>query len=43
MREITSSGRRPHVLISCGRVPDLIAEIIPHAAAELDLTDGTAV
>ncbi|MFJ6948059.1 ABC transporter permease [Streptomyces wuyuanensis] len=43
VREITTSGSRLRILITSGRAPDLVAEITPHAAAELGLTDGTAV
>ncbi|MFF8956139.1 ABC transporter permease [Streptomyces sp. NPDC014894] len=43
VREITASGSRLRVLIGSPRVPDLIAEITPQAAAELGLADGVAV
>ncbi|MFE5296264.1 ABC transporter permease [Streptomyces sp. NPDC056632] len=43
VREITASGSRLRVLITSDRVPPLVAEITPQAAAELGLADGTAV
>ncbi|MBB5937899.1 ABC transporter permease [Streptomyces zagrosensis] len=43
VREITAVGSRLRVLISSDQVPDLVAEITPAAAVELDLADGTAV
>ncbi len=43
VREITSSGSRLRVLIASDRTPDLIAEITPHAAAELRLAEGATV
>ncbi|MDJ0344067.1 ABC transporter permease [Streptomyces sp. H10-C2] len=43
IREITSAGSRLRLLITSDRAPDLVAEITPHAATELGLTDGTTV
>ncbi|MFI9150357.1 ABC transporter permease [Streptomyces sp. NPDC053367] len=43
VREITASGSRLRVLITSDRVPDLVAEITPQAAAELGLADGAPV
>ncbi|GAA2618966.1 ABC transporter permease [Streptomyces vastus] len=43
VREITASGSRLRVLITSDRAPDLVAEITPQAAAELELADGTSV
>ncbi|MFD7715164.1 ABC transporter permease [Streptomyces sp. NPDC059814] len=43
VREITTSGSRLRVLITSPQAPDLVAEITPHAAAELGLADGVAV
>ncbi|MGH3311187.1 MAG: ABC transporter ATP-binding protein, partial [Streptomyces sp.] len=43
VREITALGSRLRVVIACDRAPDLIAEITPAAAADLQLTEGTAV
>ncbi|MEV6796369.1 ABC transporter permease [Streptomyces sp. NPDC051320] len=43
VREITSAGSRLRVLIASDRVPDLVAEITPQAAAELGLADGVSV
>ncbi|MFF3316155.1 ABC transporter permease [Streptomyces sp. NPDC003035] len=43
VREITASGSRLRVLITSERVPSLVAEITPQAAAELGLADGVSV
>ncbi|MGW7318894.1 ABC transporter permease [Streptomyces sp. NPDC054854] len=43
VREITAVGSRLRVLIASAEAPDLVAEITPEAAAELGVTDGTAV
>ncbi|WP_424215145.1 ABC transporter permease [Streptomyces sp. BI20] len=43
VREITASGSRLRVLLTSADTPDLIAEITPGAAAELDLHDGARV
>ncbi|MFJ5832792.1 ABC transporter permease [Streptomyces sp. NPDC093089] len=43
VREITASGSRLRVLVTSDRVPDLVAEITPQAAAELGLADGVSV
>lgn len=43
VREITAVGSRLRVLVSSRHVPDLVAEITPAAAVELELTDGTEV
>ncbi|MEU8617804.1 ABC transporter permease [Streptomyces sp. NPDC048623] len=43
VREITASGSRLRVLITSDRVPPLVAEITPQAAADLSLTDGAPV
>ncbi|MBT2442595.1 molybdate ABC transporter permease subunit [Streptomyces sp. ISL-36] len=43
VREITASGSRLRVLITSERVPSLVAEITPQAAAELGLADGVPV
>ncbi|MEV4331432.1 ABC transporter permease [Streptomyces sp. NPDC049597] len=43
VREITVSGSRLRVLIVSERVPDLVAEITPQAAAELGIVDGVSV
>ncbi|MFI8824805.1 ABC transporter permease [Streptomyces sp. NPDC053431] len=43
VREITAAGSRLRVLITSERVPPLVAEITPQAAAELGLADGTPV
>ncbi|MGW4199566.1 ABC transporter permease [Streptomyces sp. NPDC004726] len=43
VREITASGSRLRVLVSSPEAPDLVAEITPEAAAELELADGTEV
>ncbi|MFF5973181.1 ABC transporter permease [Streptomyces sp. NPDC012769] len=43
VREITASGSRLRVLITSERVPPLVAEITPQAAAELGLAEGAAV
>ncbi|MET9950058.1 ABC transporter permease [Streptomyces sp. NPDC006339] len=43
VREITASGSRLRVLITSERVPPLVAEITPQAAAELGLAEGTEV
>lgn len=43
VREITTSGSRLRVLVTSPQAPDLVAEITPHAAAELGLADGVAV
>ncbi|MGV9311372.1 ABC transporter permease [Streptomyces sp. NPDC003691] len=43
VREITASGGRLRVLVTSPRVPDLIAEITPQAAAELGLAEGVPV
>lgn len=41
--EITALGSRLRVLVTSDQVPDLVAEIIPEAAAEYGLADGTPV
>ncbi|MFP1625753.1 ABC transporter permease [Streptomyces sp. 5K101] len=43
VREITVSGSRLRILIVSDRVPDLVAEITPQAAAELGIADGVSV
>ena len=43
IREITATGSRLRLVITSEKVPDLIAEITPQAASELELGDGTAV
>ncbi|GGY66151.1 ABC transporter permease [Streptomyces xanthochromogenes] len=43
IREITASGSRLRILITSDHTPDLIAEITPHAAADLRLTEGATV
>ncbi|MGW2818553.1 ABC transporter permease [Streptomyces sp. NPDC001415] len=43
VREITASGSRLRVLIGSAESPDLVAEVTPQAAAELDLVEGAAV
>ena len=43
VREITASGSRLRLLITSDRVPDLVAEITPQAAADLGIADGTPV
>ncbi|MFD9304280.1 ABC transporter permease [Streptomyces sp. NPDC060048] len=43
VREITSVGSRLRVLIGSAQTPDLVAEITPEAAAELNITDGAEV
>ncbi|MDH2393584.1 ABC transporter permease [Streptomyces sp. HNM0663] len=43
VREITAVGSRLRVLVASDRVPDLVAEITPEAAAELALADGVPV
>ncbi|MFD7326113.1 ABC transporter permease [Streptomyces sp. NPDC059875] len=43
VREITASGSRLRVLVASAQTPDLVAEITPQAAAELDLADGESV
>ncbi|MEV0121456.1 ABC transporter permease [Streptomyces sp. NPDC050703] len=43
VREITTAGSRLRVLITSDESPDLVAEITPHAAAELGLADGAEV
>ncbi|MEU7031108.1 ABC transporter permease [Streptomyces sp. NPDC046275] len=43
VREITASGSRLRVLVTSDRVPPLVAEITPQAAAELALADGAPV
>ncbi|MFH9134672.1 ABC transporter permease [Streptomyces sp. NPDC017524] len=43
VREITSGGSRLRLLITSAEAPDLVAEITPGAAAELGITDGSAV
>ncbi|WP_405786364.1 ABC transporter permease [Streptomyces sp. NBC_01367] len=43
VREITAVGSRLRVLIASAKVPDLVAEITPDAAAELGIVDGAAV
>ncbi|MFD9333979.1 ABC transporter permease [Streptomyces sp. NPDC060028] len=43
VREITSVGSRLRLLIASAEAPDLVAEITPEAAADLGITDGTAV
>ncbi|MEU3074143.1 ABC transporter permease [Streptomyces laurentii] len=43
VREITASGSRLRVLVTSDRVPPLVAEITPQAAADLGLADGTPV
>ncbi|MFI8198214.1 ABC transporter permease [Streptomyces sp. NPDC085942] len=43
VREITSGGSRLRLLITSPEAPDLVAEITPESAAELDLVDGSTV
>ncbi len=43
VREITAVGSRLRVVITSPEVPDVIAEITPQAASELELGDGTSV
>ncbi|OKK02583.1 ABC transporter ATP-binding protein/permease [Streptomyces sp. CB03234] len=43
VRELTAVGSRLRVLVTSDHAPDLVAEITPAAAADLGLTDGTAV
>ncbi|GAB2577975.1 hypothetical protein GCM10027168_08730 [Streptomyces capparidis] len=43
VRELTAVGGRIRVLVASERVPDLVAEVTPDAAAELGLGDGVAV
>ncbi|MGW7362133.1 ABC transporter permease [Streptomyces sp. NPDC054841] len=43
VREITGSGSRLRILITSDQAPDLVAEITPHALADLGLTDGAPV
>ncbi|MFD3464770.1 ABC transporter permease [Streptomyces sp. NPDC058682] len=43
VREITAVGSRLRVLIASAKVPDLVAEITPDAAAELGIVEGAAV
>ncbi|MFG2874329.1 ABC transporter permease [Streptomyces sp. NPDC048337] len=43
VREITAVGSRLRVLIAPTGAPDLVAEITPEAAAELDIVDGAEV
>ena len=43
VREITAVGSRLRVLITSEKVPDLVAEITPQAASELQLVDGAGV
>lgn len=43
VREITAAGSRLRVVIASDEVPDLIAEITPQAASELQLADGAGV
>ncbi|MEU7024153.1 ABC transporter permease [Streptomyces sp. NPDC046203] len=43
VQEITASGSRLRVLVTSDRVPPLVAEITPQAAADLGLADGTPV
>ncbi|QPP05752.1 molybdate ABC transporter permease subunit [Streptomyces bathyalis] len=43
VREITAAGSRLRVVIASDEVPDLVAEITPQAAGDLQLADGTAV
>ena len=43
VREITAVGSRLRVAIASDEVPDLIAEITPQAASELQLADGASV
>ncbi|RII20384.1 putative 2-aminoethylphosphonate import ATP-binding protein PhnT [Streptomyces sp. YIM 130001] len=43
VREITSLGSRLRVLVAGDQAPDLVAEITPQAAADLELADGTPV
>ncbi|MFF5877720.1 ABC transporter permease [Streptomyces californicus] len=43
VREITAVGSRLRLLITSAEAPDLVAEVTPESAAELGLTDGSAV
>ncbi|WP_327365616.1 ABC transporter permease [Streptomyces sp. NBC_01217] len=43
VRELTAVGSRIRVVIVSHEAPDLVAEITPEAAAELGLSEGTAV
>ncbi|MFE5555000.1 ABC transporter permease [Streptomyces sp. NPDC056544] len=43
VREITAVGSRLRLLIASAKVPDLVAEITPDAAADLGIVDGAAV
>ncbi|GGO87095.1 hypothetical protein GCM10012280_24790 [Wenjunlia tyrosinilytica] len=43
IREITTVGSRLRVLVASDEVPDIVAEITPHAAAELGLAELTPV
>ncbi|MER7730107.1 ABC transporter permease [Streptomyces erythrochromogenes] len=43
VREITASGSRLRILVTSPEIADVVAEITPHAAAELGLADGTHV
>ncbi|MDJ0384827.1 ABC transporter permease [Streptomyces sp. G-G2] len=43
IREITAVGSRLRIVVASPEAPDLVAEITPGAAAELGLSDGSAV
>ncbi|MFT2018240.1 ABC transporter permease [Streptomyces sp. 796.1] len=43
VRELTAVGSRLRVAVGSAEVPDLVAEITPAAAVELDLAEGTPV
>ncbi|MEU3712943.1 ABC transporter permease [Streptomyces catenulae] len=43
VREITAAGSRLRIQIASPRTPDLVAEVTPQAAADLELADGVAV
>ncbi|MER0243694.1 ABC transporter permease [Streptomyces sp. HSW2009] len=43
VRELTAVGSRLRVAVGSTEVPDLVAEITPAAAVELDLAEGTPV
>ncbi|GAA3170536.1 MULTISPECIES: ABC transporter permease [Streptomyces] len=43
VREITAAGSRLRIQIASSATPDLVAEVTPQAAAELELADGAAV
>ncbi|GGO50503.1 hypothetical protein GCM10012287_30370 [Streptomyces daqingensis] len=43
VREITAAGSRLRVVVDSDESPELVAEITPQAASELELGDGTGV